>query len=189
MQKKYKMKTKFIAALFLLTNLLVGCKDEKSVDNLEVVNNETTVENFVKINLKVIVKKKDDFALYFTEDGSINFFDVKPIWQGVKASDTEQEVVFSLPEGVYPTQLRFDLGLNKEQEDIIIKGLKITYKGKIFEANGPEFFTYFRADENQCTADVFTGTIKAVVKDGLRKGPSIYPHQAILGKKLETLGN
>lgn len=187
MQKKNKMRTRIIVALFLLTNLFVGCKDEKSVDNLEVVNTEE-VDNIFRVTLKVIVKKQDDFALFYTEDGTVNFFDVKPIWSGVKGSDSEQEVNFTLPEGVYPTQLRFDLGLKENQENVVIKGVKISYKGKIFESNGADFFTYFRADENQCKADVVTGVITANVENGKRKVPSIYPHQAILGKKLETLG-
>jgi hypothetical protein len=170
----------------LITVFFTGCKDDKSVDSLDVVKPEV-VDNSFKVTLKVIVKKNDDFALYFTEDGSINFFDVKPIWQGVKGSDSEQDVSFTLPEDAYPTQFRFDLGLKQDQEDIVIKGVKMTYQGKTFEANGARFFQFFRADENQCTADVATGTIKAVVKDGVRKGPSLYPHQTILGPELLKL--
>lgn len=182
------MKTKFIVLLVALFSIFLSCKDEKSVDNLEVVKPETEVENFVKVTLKVIVKKQDDFALFYTEDGSVNFFDVKPIWQGVKGSDVEQDVVFSLPEGIFPTQLRFDLGLKQDQENVIIKGLKITYKDKTFETYGSDFFKYFRADENQCKVNTATGEVTANNDNGKRKVPSIYPHQDILGKKLENLG-
>ena len=180
------MKTNIVIALVVLSTFILGCKNEKSIDDLEVVT-PVALDNNFKVTIKVIAKVQDDFALYFTEDGSINFFDVKPIWQGVKASDSEQDVTFTLPDGVYPTQLRFDLGLKKNQEDIIIKGAKLSYKGKNFETSGPDFFNYFRADENQCTADISSGTIKAVVKDGVRKGPSLYPIQDILGKKLLEL--
>ncbi|MBN8640956.1 MAG: hypothetical protein J0L86_04010 [Flavobacteriales bacterium] len=181
------MKTKFSVALLILIGFFTSCKDEKSIDNLKVVTPEEVDTSF-KVTLKAIVKKQDDFALFYTEDGSINFFDVKPIWMGVKPSETEQDITFSLPEDVYPTQLRLDLGLNKDQEDIIIKGITFSYKGKKFEAMGANFFNYFRADENQCTADVATGTIKAVVKDGVRKGPSLYPHEVPLSKELQNLG-
>lgn len=181
------MKTRIILSILLVTVFFTGCKNDKSVDSLEVVTPEL-VDNSFKVTLKVIVKKNDDFALYFTEDGSVNFFDVKPIWQGVKGSESEQDITYTLPEGTYPTQFRFDLGLKKDQEDVVVKGVKMTYKGKSFEAFGTKFFQYFRADENQCTADVTTGVFKAVVKDGERKIPSIYPHQAILGPELVKLG-
>lgn len=181
------MKTRIILSLLLITVFFTGCKDEKSIDNLETVTPEKIVDNGFKFTLKVIVKKDDDFALYYTEDGSIDFTKVQPIWQGVKGSENEQEITYTLPEDVYPTQFRIDLGMKQNQEDIIIKGVKMDYKGKTFQANGPQFFQFFRADENQCTADVATGTIKAVVKDGVRKQPSIYPHQDILGPELTKL--
>lgn len=181
------MKTRIILPLLLITVFFTSCKDEKSIDNLPTVTPEKVEDNSFKFTLKCIVKKNDDFALYFTEDGSISFEKVQPIWQGIKGSENEQEITYSLPEDAYPTQFRIDLGLKQDQQDIIIKGVKMTYKGKTFEANGPKFFEFFRADENQCTADVVTGTIKAVVKDGVRKMPSIYPHQAILGPELVKL--
>ncbi|MEQ3691019.1 MAG: hypothetical protein ABNG98_05835 [Flavobacterium sp.] len=181
------MKAKFVLLIILFSSILIGCKDEKSVDNLEVVKHEVADDLF-RVTLKVIVKKQDDFALFYTEDGSVNFFDVKPIWQGVKSSDVEQDVTFVLPQDVFPSQLRFDLGLKEDQEDITIIGIKITHKGSVFEAYGADFFTYFRADENQCKVDQVTGIVTANYENGKRKVPSIYPHQAILGKKLENFG-
>ena len=180
------MKTRIILSILLVTVFLTGCKHDKSVDSLEVVKTEVVDSSF-KVILKVIIKKDDDFALFFTEDGTINFFDVKPIWQGVKGSENAQDITFTLPEGAYPTQFRFDLGLKKDQDDIVMKGVKMTYKGKTFEAYGSKFFTYFRADENLCTADVTTGTIKAIVKDGKVKTASLYPQQDILGPELIKL--
>jgi hypothetical protein len=181
-----KMKLKTLLIIGIISLFTIGCKNEKTSESLEVVAPETK-DNIFRVTLKVIASKDDDFALFYTEDGSINFFDVKPVWQGVKGSETEQEVMFQLPDGVYPTQLRFDLGLNKDQSDIIIKGVKFSYNDKEFVANGAEFFNYFRADENQCTADPLTGVIKANVVNGERKGPSLYPHQDILGAKLPEL--
>jgi len=185
-QKLNKMKHKVLLIIGFISLFTVSCKNEKSTESLEVVAPDAK-DNIFRVTLKVIASKDDDFALFYTEDGSINFFDVKPIWQGVKGRETEQEVVFQLPEGVYPTQLRFDLGLNKEQSDIVIKGVKFSYNDNEFNANGAEFFNYFRADENQCTADPMTGIIKAKLVNGERKGPSLYPHQDVLGAKLPEL--
>ncbi len=182
------METKIKALLIImLINLFSSCKDGKSVDELNVIKSEVE-DNLYRVSLKVIVKKQDDFALFYTEDGSVNFFGIKPLWVAVNGSETEQDVNFILPEGVYPNQLRFDLGLKENQENIIIKGLKVTYKDQIFETYGSDFFNYFRADENQCKVNQSTGEVISNIENGKRKVPSIYPHQDILGKKLENLG-
>ncbi len=180
------MKTRIILSILFVATVFTGCKNDKSVDSLEVVKPEV-VDNSFKVALRVIVKKDDDFALYFTEDGSTNFYSVKPMWQGVKGSENEQEVVYTLPEDVYPTQIRFDLGLKKDQEDITVKGVKMTYQGKTFEAYGPKFWLFFRDDLNQCKADINTGLVKAAVENGERKVPSICPQQDILGPELIKL--
>jgi hypothetical protein len=182
-----KMKTRIILSILLVTVFFIGCKNDKSVDSLDVVKPEV-VDNSFKVALKVIVKKDDDFALYFTEDGSTNFFDVKPIWHGVKGSENGQEVVYTLPADVYPTQIRFDLGMKKDQEDITVKGVRMTYQGKTLEFYGPKFWLYFRDDKNQCNADISTGIVTAVIKDGERKVPSICPQQDVLGPELLKFG-
>lgn len=186
--KKIDMKTKFVSALILLTVLFSGCKNEKSVDDLKVVIPEV-VDNTFKVVIDVIVKKDDDFALYYTEDGTINFYNIEPVWQGVKGSENSQQVTFIVPEDVSPTEVRLDFGLKNEQEDIILKNFTISYKGKTFNASGADIFKYFVADENQCTADPATGTIKAKVKDGKRLTPSLYPSEGggPLGKQIELL--
>lgn len=180
------MKTRIILSILLVTVFFTGCKNDKSVDSLDVVKPEV-VDNSFKIVLKAIIKKDDDVALYYTEDGTTNFYDVKPIWQGVKGSENEQEITYTLPADVYPTQIRFDLGLKKDQEDITVKGVRMTYLGKTFEAYGPKFWLFFRDDKNQCTVDINTGIVKAVVKDGERKMPSICPQQDVLGPELVKL--
>jgi len=180
------MKTKFIAVLFLLTNLFVGCKDEKSVDNLEVVNNKVE-DNSFRVVLDVEAKAKDDFSLFYTEDGTIDFSKITPIWQSVKGLGTSEQVTYVLPEGVIPTQIRLDFGMNKSQEDIKINSITLNYKGNLKKIGSPEFVSYFRADETKCDFDPVTGIVKAKVIDGVRQYPSLYPHEAAVKKEIEKL--
>lgn len=176
------MKTRIILSILLVTVFFTGCKNDKSVDSLEVVTPEV-VDNTFKVTLKVIVKKDDDFSLYFTEDGTINFKD-EPIWQGVKGNESLQDVVYVLPEGVYPTQLRLDFGLKQDQEDITLKSVKMEYKGKTREILGAELINFFRADDNKCTFDSSTGLIKAI---GQPKARSLYPQETNLGPEIAKL--
>jgi hypothetical protein len=180
------MRTKFIITTLVLLGIFTSCKNEKSVDSLEVVQPEVTVDNSFKVTLGVVVKKDDDFSLFYTEDGSANFKG-EPIWQGVKGNEMVQQVVYTLPDGVFPTQLRMDFGMNKEQEDIILKSVVLEYKGNKREFIGVNLIDFFRADENKCTFDPSTGLIKAKVVDGVRQFPSLYPHEANLKPEIEKL--
>ena len=172
--------------LFLLfTTLFIGCKDEKSVDSLDVVKPEI-VDNSFKVTLDVVVKKDDDLSLFYTEDGSIDFKS-EPIWIGIKGSNVSQKVVYTLPEGVYPTQIRLDFGMNKAQEDITLNSVTMEYKGKSKRIGCPEFVSLFRADDSKCSFDPLTGLIKAKVVDGIRRYPSLYPHESMLGPEIIKL--
>ena len=179
------MKTKIILSILWVTVFFTGCKNDKSVDSLDVVK-PVVVDNSFKVTLNVIVKKDDDFSLFYTEDGSIDFKG-EPMWTGVKGSENVQPVTYTLPQDVFPTELRLDFGMKKDQEDIILKSVVLEYKGKTRQIAGPELITFFRADENKCSFDPASGVIKAVVKDGVRQFPSLYPQEANLKPEIEKL--
>jgi hypothetical protein len=179
------MKTKISLGLILLASIFSGCKDGKSVDDLKVVKPEAD-PNFI-VTIDVIAKKNDDFALYYTVDGSINFFSIPPVWQGFKGSESIQQITFVVPEQTFPTQIRLDFGMKQNQPDIVLQKIKMSHNGKDFIISGPDIFKYFVADPNQCTADPATGTIKANMKDGKRLTPSIYPNPDALGKGIKTI--
>jgi hypothetical protein len=180
------MKSKLITALFLLTTLFVGCKDEKSVDNLEVVQ-PVEKNNLFKVILNVTVKKDDNLSLFYTTDGSTDFSKLPTIWKGVKGSDSPQKIEFELPEDVIPTQLRLDFGTNEKQEDIVLSNVIFSYFGKERNIGCPELVTFFRADDNKCTFDHVSGLIKAKTVDGKKQFSSLYPHEEALGAELKKL--
>lgn len=179
------MKTKFITILLLITTIF-GCKDEKSVDNLEIVRPDV-IDNSFKVTLDVIVKENDDFSLFYTEDGSTDFTKIEPIWISVKGSESSQKVIYSLPEEVIPTQLRLDFGINKNQKDITLKSVNMEYKGKTKTIGCPQLVSFFRSDDSKCTFDHITGKIVAKIVDGKRQYPSLYPHETVLQPEIEKL--
>ena len=182
------MKARIILSILLVSVFFTGCKNDKSVDSLEVVKPEVAVDNTFKVTLNVIVKKDDDFALFYTEDGTCDFKDT-PIWQGVKGNENSQEIKYTLPNDVYPTQLRLDFGLKKDQEDITLRSVILEYKDKRKQISGAELITFVRADDSKCTFDPNTGLIKALVKNGEKQSPSLYPQEANLGPELKKLAN
>jgi hypothetical protein len=179
------MKTKLVLALVFLTTLFAGCKNEKSVDDLDLVT-PTVVDNYFKVTLNVNVKKDDNFSLFFTEDGTIDFKG-NPIWVKVKGSDIAQDVVFNLPADRLPSQLRLDFGMAKDQESIKINTFKMQYLEKSFEITGDKFYIYFNPDISKTIFDKTAATVSAIKKDGINTFPSFYPNTAPLKIEIDKL--
>ena len=174
----------FITILLLVTTLF-SCKNESNSEkNSSSVQPELT-KNF-KVSLNVLVKQDDNFQIYYTEKTSSDFNEEESVWVEVKGSENPQDVVFNIPEDVLPTMFRLDFGVNDKQEDIKLNSINIEYLGKSFKSETPLLANYFRPlDSTQ--VDVKNGLIKAILKDGKRVEPAIYPHEEILKMELEKL--
>lgn len=179
------MKTKFLAVIILISILSTSCKDDKSTNAAD-VDSTRKPENF-KVEINVTVKKDDSFSIFYTEDGTADFTKIQPIWVDVKGSDSPQDVVFNLPADVYPTQLRLDFGINKQQEDILFNSATFKFLDKSEKIVGPDLGIFFRQDDSKCVFDYKTGVIKALVKDNVRAFPSLYPHEENLGNLLKRV--
>ncbi len=166
------------ATCLLLLLLLFSCKDSS---NAEASIKPETFNVYVNL----ISKADDDFCLLYTQDNSINFSD--GVWVAVKGNDAEQIVNFSLPKDVLPSQLRLDFGKNRKQSEVVIKSIKFEYLGKSREIKGFEMGAFFRPDNSKCSFDSNTGVVKAIIKDGVNQGLSLYPHESILAAELPKL--
>lgn len=178
------MRNRILVALVLMTTLIIGCKNEKSADQPQAATSEVIDTNF-KITVESIIKKDDDYSLYYTDGSGPDF--KEPLWSSVKGSEAPQKITFIIPNENFPSEFRLDFGLKKNQEDIVLKSVQLDYNGKSRNITGPELGIYFRADENKCTFDPKTGIIKAIVKDGQRQSPSLYPQDKVLKAEIEKL--
>ncbi len=174
--------------IFLLSIVFfaLACKNEKKADgNIE--KTEATIENDFSVSFNLIALKDDNFHLYYTEDGSINFNEEKSMWYPFKGSATDQEVKFKLPKDVIPTNLRFDLGygVNKEQLKIVLKKFKMNYYGKIFEVNDSLIYNYFYPNKENTVLDKSSSTLSRVKSDS-GSAPSLYP-QITLSNEINKL--
>jgi hypothetical protein len=181
------MRINTIFLILFSSVLFISCKNENSNDSTDTVKPETTFDNSFKVNLSVNLKKDDAFSLYYSEDGTLNF-KAEPIWLEVKGSESTQDVTFSLPKDTYPSQIRLDFGMNKEQEDILLKAVTFEYKGIKKQIAGSDIGNYFIPDQSKCSFDASTGLIKPVVKDGVKQYPSLYPQELTLKPLLENFG-
>ncbi|RTY95915.1 hypothetical protein [Flavobacterium sp. GT3R68] len=175
------MKTKIFIITTIFSLVFVSCKNDNQVKDAE--ENAPKVEKKEKfsVDLDITAPKDDNFAVYYTEDGTINFTGEKAVWAGVKGQAESQKVVLDLPEEIIPTDIRLDFGLNKEQGDVILEKFKLNFYGKTFEAKGSDFLKYFIANDSVKTEiDQVKGTIKFVKNPKTFTTPFYYPQQAIL---------
>ncbi len=162
---------------------LICCKDKINETGAP---KEVDLTNVFVFSIDVIAPKTDNFSLFYTEDGSINFGN-KVIWSSVKGSQNEQRVQFLLPKNAFPTQFRLDLGTNHEQDEIIVKAISFKFNKKEKIIKGKELGVFFRADLSKCTFDMKTGVIKTIVKDNKKQGFSLYPLEPIQAAELPKL--
>lgn len=168
-----------------------ACNKDKAKENTKAeapkIPVTENVDKRYKVKLDFIAKKDDSFSLFYTEDGSIDFTKIEPIWVEFKGNPEMQEIVFNIPDKVVPTQIRLDFGVNKDQSEVVIRSLKMEHAGKYFEAQGNLFFEYFRPDPTKTIIDKETAVVKAVVKDGVRQSPSFYPIEDVMKAELAKL--
>lgn len=140
------MKTKLIVASFLLTLAFVSCKNEEKKES------ETPVVEEVKANtfdvVVDLVIKKDDELILFYKDQSITYFDEKnTVYYGIKGKPESQTITFSVPEGVLPNDIRFDISSKKDQEPIKINSISLSFEGRSFKINEKDLLKYFTPNE------------------------------------------
>lgn len=170
------MKIKFIIPVLFLSVALFSCKDDKKTEEVTAPKEEVK-DNSFKVTFDLIAKKDDNFHLYYTEDETINFNEKQSVWVPIKGRETEQEVVFKLPENSAPTHLRVDFGygVNKEQKEIVLKKFKMNYYDKSFEAKDSLIFNYFYPNKDNTILDNKLATLRRI-KEDQSTAPSIYPH-------------
>lgn len=173
----------FKIALIVSTFFLIGCNDKTSSEQ---ANKETDLTNVFVLSVEFVAKKTDNFALFYTEDGTVNFGE-KVIWKQATGSETTQSIDFLLPKDVYPTQFRLDLGNSQEQSEVILKSITFKFNDKTRVIKGLEMGAFFRADDTKCSFDYKTGIVKTVIKDGKKQGFSLYPHEVVQASELPKL--
>lgn len=179
------MKLKNLFLLLFISLNAISCKDDtkKDVNGLQNVEAVTSVSNTFKVTFNLRAKSNDNFCLLYTKDGSLDFKD--GIWKEVKGSIDDQTIEFSLPENVFPTQLRMDFG--KNQDEILLKTVKFEYNEKSREIKGFETGVFFRADASKCSYDATMGIIKPLIKDGKKEAISLYPNETVMAAELPKL--
>ncbi|MFP9115056.1 hypothetical protein ACLI1A_14050 [Flavobacterium sp. RHBU_3] len=140
------MKLNHVLVAFVCAAFLVGCKQEKT----ETKHESAIIEEItnVRIVLEMVVKKEDNFQVFYSEIPGEGYTQEQSKIINVKGSDSPQKIVFNLSDELHPASFRLDFGDNKQQEPMEIKSFEFEYFGKKFTAKGTEFFKYFTVNES-----------------------------------------
>ncbi|MFM2367729.1 MAG: hypothetical protein RL619_19, partial [Bacteroidota bacterium] len=140
-----QMKIKLIVASLFLTLALVSCKNEGKKEVAAPV--EEVKANTFDVTVELVIKKDDELILFY-KDPSINYFDEKnTVYYGVKGKQVPQTVTFSIPEGVLPNDIRFDISSKKDQEPVKINSITLSFEGRIFRVDQRNLLKYFTPNE------------------------------------------
>lgn len=176
------MKKHFLVIL-IITISIIGCKDDKKATEDK---KEEVVNNQFKVTLNLLIKKNDTIHVYYTEDNTSNFNEESSIWTPVSGKDVAQDVVVELPKDVFPTQFRIDLGVNRENEKVGLKGIKFNYLKKEFDINEKSIYTYFRVNTDNSILDPVTNELSR--KDPkVAAGACLYPLEIPLKTEIDKL--
>ncbi|WP_291286375.1 hypothetical protein [Flavobacterium sp.] len=168
------MKKQLIFINLVLLTFFIGCKNKEEVAPVEEVKANTFD---VIVDLQI---QKDDELILFYKDPSIAYFDDKnTVYNGVKGNIEPQSLTFSVPEGVLPNDIRFDISSKKDQDPITINAITLSFEGRTFKILKGDILKYFTPNEF-IKFDEATGIV-TFIKNGenfdpyfLTK-PAIYP--------------
>lgn len=140
-----KNRYKNLFALFLVV-ALASCKNEPSSVPTKMsssLNPDEKLENVFEIHLNAKVSYDDEFRVYYTTQKDPNFSENQVVRTKVFGFEEEQTIVYKLPKGDYPTNLRLDFGFNTDQKSIQINFMKFKHSQKQIVVNGAALADYF----------------------------------------------
>lgn len=174
---------KKILSLLAVCFLVFSCKTEDKKTEENTTSTDTNTVKRMLVQMDVIQTTPNNFAVYYTEDNTINFTTEYVIWNEVKPSPNVQTLDFYFPESAYPTHVRFDLGNNPQTEDVVLNKFKLSCGDKFLEVKGVDFFNYFQKNDSITSQiDQTNGSIKFLKKDGSKAIIFFYPNEALVAE-------
>jgi len=160
--KKLMLSLVFFSFLFSCKNSPNKGDDTQESSTTEQVEKKDYIEKTFIATLSGVFTKDDTFQLLYSETES-PYTGLQIVKKKIKGKTEMQDIVFTLPKGIYPYKFRLDVGANKEQGIIKINKLKLKYQRDEIIINGGDFLSYFKP--NPWVSRVSSEEFKLVVKD------------------------
>jgi hypothetical protein len=177
------MKFKVLTISLLALIATVSCKKDNDKAGIE---EPAVVEvNHFKAILDVVVKQDDSLQLFYMDAAIPSFSEENSVWVYVKGSEYPQAVTFNIPEGIIPSNLRFDISKNEAQEPIVLNNFKMEYKAKVYESKDSTMVNYFLPND-QVEYNPTTKTLSFIKVPQTGFDPFLYSTD-LLNKQVQKL--
>lgn len=110
--------------LFLL--ILTACGRGKKNDTITI----DRIDCKITVVINATVLENDVFEVYYYENGQETFHSLDFVYSSVIGGPIPQDIIFELPELIYPERIRLDFGKNKNQKNIKLNALKLVCNSK-----------------------------------------------------------
>ena len=92
------MKTKIFLSAMLISLAVISCKNEEKQPSEQLSPGAlaSAKPNF-SVEIDASAEKKDDFALYYTQDNTIEFNGEQVGWQPIEGGNVQQKIVMDTP--------------------------------------------------------------------------------------------
>ncbi len=170
---------KLKALIFLASIALISCKNEKSVEELPVVEEQPKVSE-VNLVLDMVVPKDDVFQVFYTEDGTANCSEENSVKVNVTGKPESQKITFEFPENKQINYLRIDIGENPKQGELKFNNFLFTNFGATIEFKGNQIFEYFFPND-QFNLNFESSTLSPSNKKG-NYDPIMYGSEQLIEK-------
>jgi hypothetical protein len=136
---------KKITLPFIFVLLSFSCNEKKNKDiekqNLKKDNSHIT------LTLKAVVLEDDEFDLYYSEEILGQYHPDDYLKVKVLGKNEFQEIIFDLPEKIYPIKLRLDVGSKGHDSNIKIDQIILSNGKKSRSINTAEFTSIFKPNK------------------------------------------
>jgi hypothetical protein len=125
--------------LFFSSNLLLSCNGNKLKKQ----------QNQFKASIDLIAYRNNSIQLFYLVNADDAYTGELNIRKNIKASKHLQNLVFELPFGVKPKNIRIDLGENENENDSLqIQNISFEYKNQILNGNNGLYKKWFHFNQN-----------------------------------------
>ncbi len=142
---------KKLLLILVITITTFSCKNETKKERKDTNSLEQEVGLKEKPKLQVVINAtvldNDVFEVYFYELGQQTFHPKDFVFTKVSGKAEQQDIVFTLPEKIYPERLRLDFGKIKTQKPIKLNKVKILYDDKEYTFSNEEIKKEFKASK------------------------------------------
>ncbi|MUU79066.1 hypothetical protein [Winogradskyella endarachnes] len=138
-----------VLVVFILLTLF--CCEEKNKSSS--IDKAKVKQGFLTVIVKATVLEDDIFNMFFSEHIFSQYRSDNQVSVGVKGSKKIQELVFNLPEEIYPVKLRFDVGSKKHNSVIKIDEVVFSSGNNKKIINSNEFNLIFKPNKHLVKTD------------------------------------